>query len=145
MIALIWAFMVYYDNFSQSMWLYMALHGSYGCFWVLADLTFPNPGFARKVTFLSAALPTFVIIPPYYYGVYLIASRQAPQEVSPERLCVCIMMYVFGIVLMMGTDGQKYFTLREKKKLLNDGWVKYSRNTNYVGEMLLYASFALVT
>lgn len=55
------------------------------------------------------------------------------------------MTYVFGIVLMMGTDAQKYFILREKKKLLNDGFVKYSRNTNYVGEMLLYSSFALVT
>lgn len=53
-------------------------------------------------------------------------------------------MYVFGVVLMMGADGQKYFTLREKRKLLNDAYMKWTRNPNYVGEMLLYASFAVV-
>jgi len=52
------------------------------------------------------------------------------------------MMYCFGLVFMMGADGQKYFTLREKRKLLNDGFMKYSRNPNYVGEMMIYGSFA---
>lgn len=54
------------------------------------------------------------------------------------------MMYCFGLVFMMGADGQKYYTLRERRYLLNDGWMKWSRNPNYVGEMLIYASFALV-
>ena len=54
------------------------------------------------------------------------------------------MMYVLGVVTMMGSDGQKYFTLREKRKLLNDSFMKWTRNPNYVGEMLLYSSFAVV-
>jgi steroid 5-alpha reductase family enzyme len=53
-------------------------------------------------------------------------------------------MYNFGIVLMMGADGQKYFTLRVKKGLLNDGFMKWSRNPNYLGEMMIYGSFALL-
>jgi steroid 5-alpha reductase family enzyme len=53
-------------------------------------------------------------------------------------------MYNFGLVLMMGADGQKYFTLRIKKGLLNDGFMKWSRNPNYVGEMMIYGSFALL-
>mmetsp|Transcript_25692 Transcript_25692/g.39504 ORF Transcript_25692/g.39504 Transcript_25692/m.39504 type:complete len:131 (-) Transcript_25692:28-420(-) len=43
---------------------------------------------------------------------------------------------------MLGADGQKYFTLREKRKLLNDGLMKYTRNPNYLGEMMIYGSFA---
>ena len=54
------------------------------------------------------------------------------------------MMYCCGLVFMMGADGQKYFILREKRKLLNDGFMKWSRNPNYVGEMMIYGSFALV-
>ena len=78
------------------------------------------------------------------YGSYLLASGQAPQNPSPERVCVCVMLYAFGLVFMMGADGQKYFTLRVKKGLLNDGFMKWSRNPNYVGEMMIYASFALL-
>lgn len=54
------------------------------------------------------------------------------------------MLYVIGVVLMMGADGQKFFALREKRRLLDDCYMKWSRNPNYVGEMMIYASFALV-
>ena len=54
------------------------------------------------------------------------------------------MMYCFGLVFMMGADGQKYFTLRVKRGLMDDGFMKWSRNPNYVGEMLIYGSFAVV-
>ena len=54
------------------------------------------------------------------------------------------MLYVHGIVFMMGADAQKYFTLRVKRGLLNDGFMKWSRNPNYVGEMMIYGSFALL-
>ena len=45
---------------------------------------------------------------------------------------------------MMGADGQKYFTLRIKRELINDGFFKYTRNPNYLGEIMIYASFALL-
>ena len=72
---LIFGLMLYYDNFSLPCWLYMALHGSYGLFWVLKDFTFPDTSFERKVTLLSFIIPWLVVIQPYSYGAYLIASR----------------------------------------------------------------------
>jgi steroid 5-alpha reductase family enzyme len=54
------------------------------------------------------------------------------------------MLYVHGIVFMMGADCQKYFTLKVKRGLLNDGFMKWSRNPNYVGEMMIYSSFAIL-
>jgi len=44
----IFGLMVYYNNFSTAAWWYLCLHGSYGVFWVMKDLTFPDPGFCRK-------------------------------------------------------------------------------------------------
>ena len=32
-----------------------------------------------------------------------------------------------------------------KKGLITDGWFKYTRNPNYLGEMMIYSSFALAT
>ena len=71
---LIFGMMLYYDNFSLACWLYLALHGSYGLIWVLKDYTFPDASFQRKVTFLSFFVPWLVVIQPYMYGAYLIAS-----------------------------------------------------------------------
>lgn len=93
---------------------------------------------------MSFFLGWFGVVLPYSYGAYLVASGVAPQDPSPERVCVCVVMYVFGVVLMMGADGQKYFTLRERRRLLDDGFMKWSRNPNYVGEMMIYGAFALL-
>lgn len=140
---LILGMMIYYENFSLGNWVYLALHGSYGLFWIIKDYTFPDTSFERKVTLICFIVAWFVVISPYSYGAYLLASGVAPQDPSPERICIVVMMYCFGLVFMMGADGQKYFTLRVKKGLMNDGFMKWSRNPNYVGEMLIYSSFAL--
>ena len=111
----------------------------------MKDFTIPDDSWKRKVKIIPAVVGWCVILAPYGYGAWLICSKTAPQDPSPERVCVVTMMYVIGVVLMMGADGQKYFTLREKKGLMNDGYMKWSRNPNYVGEMMIYGSFALLT
>ena len=45
---------------------------------------------------------------------------------------------------MLGTDAQKYFQLRERRGLINDGYFKWTRNPNYVGEIMLYSSFGIL-
>lgn len=57
--------MFYFDNFSTAAWIYFCLHGSYGVFWVLRDVVFPDPGFLRKQTFLSMIMPWPVALFPY--------------------------------------------------------------------------------
>ena len=39
--------MNYFDNFSLGAWLYLSLHGSYGVWWVIKDLVFPDANFLR--------------------------------------------------------------------------------------------------
>ncbi len=54
-----------------------------------------------------------------------------------------ILCYVAGLILMMGSDYQKNTTLLKKQGLISDGFFKYTRNPNYLGELLIYSSFVL--
>lgn len=54
------------------------------------------------------------------------------------------LLYVFGIVLMLCTDAQKFFTLKHKSGLLSNGLFNATRNANYLGEIMLYASFNII-
>lgn len=78
MIPYIYSMMVYYDNFSLGCWLYLALHGSYGVCWIMKDQLFPDPSFDKKSTILSVIGGLGIVLCPYGYGAYLLASRQAP-------------------------------------------------------------------
>ena len=45
---------------------------------------------------------------------------------------------------MLLSDSQKFYTLKYKKGLISDGLMKYSRNPNYLGEIMIYGSFILL-
>ena len=74
----IFAMMVYYDNFSTAAWIYFCLHGSYGVFWVMKDVMFPDVGFCRKQTLLSMlfAYPSGILL--YPIPAWQVMSRRAP-------------------------------------------------------------------
>ena len=116
------AMMLYFNNFSVGSWVYLSLHGSYGFFWLLKDYVFPDKCFQRKVTILAFIYPWPVAMIPYYYAGYYMISGQAEQNPHPERIFVCVCMYVTGIVFMLGADAQKYFVLRERAGLISHGY-----------------------
>jgi protein-S-isoprenylcysteine O-methyltransferase Ste14 len=45
---------------------------------------------------------------------------------------------------MLLSDSQKYYTLKYKKGLISDGMMKYTRNPNYLGEIMLYGAFVIL-
>ena len=53
-------------------------------------------------------------------------------------------LHVYGCMLTMLTDAQKYIVLRERKGLITHGMMGWSRNLNYLGEIMLYSSFAVM-
>jgi protein-S-isoprenylcysteine O-methyltransferase Ste14 len=134
--------MWYFDTWTKGTYLYLALHGSYGFFWVMKDYTFPDPGFARKVTLVSWLMPWPVALIPYMFIPYWMVTEDP--HVSDERMLLAIFLYVNGIVLMMLTDAAKYYVLRERKGLITHKMHGWSRNMNYVGEIMLYASFGVL-
>lgn len=138
------ALMMYFNNYSDAMFHYLILHGTYGVFWYLKDCIFPDPAFQQKVTIFSAGIAWVAVMGPYLVPAYRLASGKASNDVSFERAWLCTLIYIFGVVFMLLSDSQKFYVLKYKKGLISDGMMKHSRNPNYLGEIMIYGSFVLL-
>jgi protein-S-isoprenylcysteine O-methyltransferase Ste14 len=136
----VYALMHYYDNHSTTAYAYLALHGSYGLVWLLKELACPDPSWQTKVTVPSLVVAWLSILGPYWIAPYLLITERVEQP--PQVICACSIAYVLGVTLMLGADAQKYFVLKAKAGLITDGFFAKIRHPNYVGEMVLYGSFA---
>jgi protein-S-isoprenylcysteine O-methyltransferase Ste14 len=137
----------WYHNNSAAAWVYLAMHGSYGLVWLVKDLAFPDPAWQRRVT-IGSGLYAFCGVLVWYwtFGWLLISHTSNPVYPLPEYawFCICISMCILGSAIMIAADAQKYFTLRVKRGLITDGMYRYIRHPNYLGEMMIYGSFALM-
>jgi protein-S-isoprenylcysteine O-methyltransferase Ste14 len=136
------ALMGWYDCWSATAWVYLGLHGSYGLIWLLKDRLFPDPGWEKRITFGGALNAWLFVLGPYWIAPWLIVSQRIEQP--PAVLGGAVLLYAVGVVLMTGADAQKFFVLRARPGLIVDGFFARTRNPNYLGEMMLYASFALL-
>lgn len=136
-----------YQNDTPAAWVYLALHGSYGLVWILKDLAFPDPNWQKKVTILGG-INSFLFVLGWYwvFGWLLISGTSRPVYPLPDYacFCLCISLCILGCVLMIAADAQKFFTLRVKRGLITDGLHRYVRHPNYLGEMMIYGSLALL-
>ncbi|CAK4656879.1 hypothetical protein LEN26_015136 [Aphanomyces euteiches] len=135
------ALMFYFDNWSWAAHIYLANHGIYGVIWLLKDMTVPDPVWQTNITILSTLIAG-TGLGLYWVAGYIVVAHRV--EVSPTLGALCIAMNTLGSTLMLATDTQKFYTLKYKKGLISDGWLTWSRNTNYFGEMMIYLSFALL-
>lgn len=137
-----------YRNTTPAAWIYVAMHGSYGLVWLLKANAFPDPNWERKVTFGGAFNMFATVLGPYYliFGWLLISRNATPDYPLPVEawFCLCISLCILGCAIMTAADAQKYFTLRVQRELITDGMFRYVRHPNYLGEMMIYASFALM-
>lgn len=134
------ALMAHYGNDTPTAWVYAGLHGSYGLCWLLKDLVFPDPSWQRRVPVVGAMAAWALVLGPYWIAPWLIVSRRV--EAPPWLLGAAVVVYALGLVLMMGSDAQKHFVLRERPGLVTTGFFARVRHPNYLGEMLLYGAFA---
>lgn len=139
--------MWYYQNYSVTAWIYIAMQGSYGLIWFIKDTAFPDPAWQRKIT-IAGGINAFLGVLGWYwvFGWLLISGVSAPTYPLPSGAwyALCISLCMLGCVIMIAADAQKYFTLRLKPGLITDGMHRYIRHPNYLGEMLIYGSFALM-
>lgn len=136
------ALMSIYGVWTPTAWTYLGLHGSYGLIWLLKEAIFPDPGWQKKVTIAGAVNAWLFVLGPYWLAPWLIVSQRIEQP--PAVLAAAIVLYALGVTLMVGADAQKYFVLRARRGLIVDGFFARTRNPNYLGEMMIYASFAVV-
>lgn len=131
---------------SLAAWLYLAMHGSYGLVWLTKDLAFPDPGWQKRVTWGAALAGALGLAMYWSFGWLLISGTAQPHYPLPDAawFCLCISQCIIGSVIMIAADAQKYFTLRIQRGLISDGMHRYVRHPNYLGEMMIYASFAMM-
>ena len=134
--------MMFYKNYSIAAWVYLSLHGTYGILWLLKEKIFPDPYFKEKINFITS-FTGFIFLGSYWIAPFILISSQ--KSVSYPIVAASISINIIGVFLHFASDAQKYFTLKIKKELIKDGFFKNIRNTNYLGEILIYLSFATLS
>ena len=142
------AFLIaWHHNTTTAAWIYLAMHGTYGLVWIIKDVAFPDRSWQARIT-IGGGINAFVSVLGWYwvFGWLLISGRSQPNyplQVS-VWFCLCLTLCILGVAIMIAADAQKYFTLRLQPALITDGMFRYVRHPNYLGEMMIYLSFALM-
>ena len=140
--------MFYFDNYSTQAWVYLALHGSYGFAWILKDMIFPDAKWQTPITMGGALIAVLAVLGPYWVAPYLLISPvlgPSHQGADWMWMTLSIFIYALGLSTMMAADAQKYFTLKYHKGLITSGMFTLVRHPNYLGEMMIYGAFAIMT
>lgn len=139
--------MWYYRNYSLAAWIFLAMHGSYGLAWFIKDIAFPDSGWQIRIT-IGGGINAFLGVLGWYwvFGWLLISGTSQPDYPLPDGawFALCISLCMLGTVIMIAADAQKYFTLRIQRGLITDGMYRYIRHPNYLGEMMIYGSLAMM-
>ncbi|WP_026103137.1 DUF1295 domain-containing protein [Pseudanabaena sp. PCC 6802] len=130
-----------YQNFSLGAWVYLALHGTYGILWLMKDRIYPDKQWETEIP-IQIGLFTFAVLFLYWVAPFLlISSGSVP---SFALIAAAIAINIIGIFLHYTSDAQKYYTLKYRPGLITEGFFARCRNTNYLGEILIYLSFAML-
>ncbi|NJL64766.1 MAG: DUF1295 domain-containing protein [Methylacidiphilales bacterium] len=133
--------MILYQNFTLGCWVYLALHGTYGFLWLLKDRIYPDKQWEQEVSVIQGLLGFGAVCLYWIAPFILISSGSIP---SLPLVAIAISMNILGVFLHFTSDAQKYFTLKYQPGLITEGFFERCRNTNYLGEILIYSSFAML-
>ena len=138
MLFLQWKF----ANYTAKAVVYVACHGAYGLIWVLKDRLVPDLSWKRQTNLLGSFV-TATVLCLYWYIGFLVLSN--PNEASMSKVVVSVMLHNVGVALMIGADVQKNVTLQMKKGLITSGFFSLTRNPNYLGEIMLYSAYGILS
>lgn len=134
--------MLFYHNFTLGPWVYLALHGTYGFLWLLKDRLYPDKQWEEEVSLIQG-IAGFAVVGLYWVApLILISSHSIPPL---PLVSAAIALNIVGVFLHYGSDAQKYYTLKYQPGLITEGFFARCRNPNYLGEVLIYTAFALLT
>jgi protein-S-isoprenylcysteine O-methyltransferase Ste14 len=139
--------MWHYGNVAPAAWVYLALHGSYGLCWLIKDLAVPDRSFQTRVTFGGALISFVFVLLPYWVIAWLMVSGVlGPDYARPGAplMAGCVALHTVGVALMIGSDAQKHAVLNARPGLITGGFYARIRHPNYLGEMMVYATYALM-
>ena len=135
--------MWYFNNWSVEAFIYLAMHGTYTALWLIKHRLFGDKRFEQKQSLWLGLFFIFLPLAGYYAAPYLLISRHISLPASMFGLILFI--YILGIFLHYVSDAQKYYTLQLRKGLITEGLFQRTRNPNYLGEILIYAAYAMMS
>ena len=137
------AMMWYFSNWSSEAYIYLSLHGTYAILWLIKESLYPDRRFQDKQPVWIGILFIFLPLAGYYLALYLLISRHI--VLPPPITGLVLLLYILGIFLDYVVDAQKFHTLRLQRGLIEDGLFGRTRNPNYLGEILIYVAFAIMS
>ena len=136
---------LYLEAFEPIHIVYVALHGGYGIIWILKFLVFRDKSFDRMIPLTTAFNVALILFFYWMIGVMCLTKKFENNRFTTERIFWAILANLVGTVIMIGSDVQKGTQLEFKKGLISTGFFSRTRNPNYLGEMLLYGAFAILS
>ncbi|MEG3919653.1 DUF1295 domain-containing protein [Microcoleus sp. T3_A4] len=133
--------MLIYQNFNLGAWVYLALHGTYGLLWLLKDQIYPDKQWEQEIS-VGTGILGFVLVSLYWVAPFILISSGSQPPLP--LVAAAISLNIIGVFLHYSSDAQKYYTLKYRSGLITEGFFARSRNTNYLGEILIYGSFAML-
>lgn len=133
--------MLAYQNFTLGPWVYLSLHGTYGLLWLLKDRLYPDKQWEQEISIAQGMLGFGMLFLYWVAPFILISSGSIP---SYPLIAAAIALNILGVFLHYGSDAQKYYTLKYRSGLITEGFFARCRNTNYLGEILIYSAFAML-
>jgi protein-S-isoprenylcysteine O-methyltransferase Ste14 len=133
--------MVAYQNFTLGPWVYLALHGTYGFMWLLKDRIYPDKQWEQEIS-IGTGIFGFGLISLYWVAPFILISSGS--EPPLPLVAAAISFNIMGVFLHYASDAQKYYTLKYRPGLITEGFFARCRNTNYLGEILIYGSFVML-
>lgn len=133
--------MLIYQNFNFGAWVYLALHGTYGLLWLLKDQIYPDKQWEQEIS-VGTGILGFVLLSLYWVAPFILISSGSQPPLP--LVAAAISLNIIGVFLHYTADAQKYYTLKYRSGLITEGFFARSRNTNYLGEILIYGAFAML-
>lgn len=140
--AVVLGLMFHFDFWGVLAWTYLALHGTYCILWIIKEYTFRDRRFEEAIHPLAGFIFVFCMLGMYWIAPYVIISGRLT---APSWLVgLAIATTMIGVFLHYVSDAHKHAVLQIRSGLITDGLFARTRNPNYLGEMLIYAGFAML-
>jgi protein-S-isoprenylcysteine O-methyltransferase Ste14 len=125
--------------------LYLCLHISYCCWWLLEQWFFPQRRqqiFTDKIgLFPFVSLLLFVGI---FYALPGYFAFTNSQPIAYVTIAISLPLYIFGSLINTAADIQKMTAKGMGAGLVSDGIWRSIRHINYLGDLMRYTSFSIV-
>jgi protein-S-isoprenylcysteine O-methyltransferase Ste14 len=126
--------------------LYLALHISYCVWWLVEPWLLPA---RREQIFRDPVGPATAVLMVLYVGLFFALpgwlAMVNPRPLAPITVALAVVMFSFGSLINTTADVQKTTAKALGVGLVEDGAWRRLRHVNYLGDLIRYASFAVLS